>query len=134
MGLWLEFRRVLFRSRLGVKSPVSGILVFPLARGAHDESLHRRVRPVIGNAQNDAVPWSAVRAVRERIPEPPIRRIEQFSDALRAGRDVRQDRRRRLAAPAAPARGGGTTALVGPAAGPDPERGVARRIQPRGLT
>ena len=82
------------RDRLGVEAAVPGVLVLAAAIGAEQEPCHRGQRPVVRNADDDREPRSALRTVDEGVAEPPIVRIEELSEALVAGRDVRRDRRR----------------------------------------
>ena len=73
---------------LGVESAVCRVAVLARALGAHRELLHRRARPVVGQRLDDGVARSAVGAVGKRIAEAPVARVEDFAQALRAGRDV----------------------------------------------
>ena len=78
----------------------AGILVLGPARRAHGEAGHRRVGPVVRDGRHDRVPRPAVRAVRERVPEPPVGRIEQLAPGSRRTsrrRATRAWRPRRLA-------------------------------------
>ena len=78
---------------LGVEPAVGRVVVLRAARGAHREAGHRGQRPVVGHVPDDAEPWPAVGAVDERVAEPPVRRVSQFPQAVRAGRGVRGDQR-----------------------------------------
>ena len=66
-------------------------MVFGGARLAHRERRHGRQRPVVGHVPDDGEPGAAVGAVDERVPEPPVGRIGELAQAVRAGRGVRRD-------------------------------------------
>ncbi len=97
--------------RLGVKAPVSRILVLLEARFAHRKAGHRRQRPVVRHPADDREPWPAVRAIRERIAVPAIRGVEQLTQAVDAGRAVRGDER--VGRPTGAARGDPEVRLAG---------------------
>ena len=79
--------------RLGVETPVGGIVVFRLAVRAHREAAHRGIRAVVGQRFDDAETRAAIRAVGERVAVAAIPRIENFAQAIGAGRDVRENER-----------------------------------------
>ncbi len=85
------------RVRLRMEPPVARILVLSPAGVAHLEAGHGGERPVVRHAPHDREPRTAVRAVRERIAIAAIRRVQQLSQALGAGRRVGRDQRQRLA-------------------------------------
>ena len=74
---------------LGVKAPVWWRLVFFLAGVAHREAAHCGVGAVVRKVEDDAEAWPAMRAVRERIAEAPVGRIEDLREAFVAGREIR---------------------------------------------
>ena len=74
--------------RLRVKAPIQGIVILGLALGAHGKSGHRGLWPVVGNAARDSEARTAVRAIQKRIPIAPIRRVEQFAQAIGTGGGV----------------------------------------------
>ena len=78
---------------LGVESPVGWIVVLRRAQLAHRERRHRGARTVVGNIADDREPWPAVGAVDERVAEPPVARISELGQAVRAGRGVGGDER-----------------------------------------
>src|SRR4051812_29608557 len=57
---------------LGMEAAVRGVFVFPLTRGAHPEGRHRRAFAVVGHLTDDRGPWTAPRAVDERMQVAPI--------------------------------------------------------------
>ena len=79
------------RDRLRVKAPVGGIRVLAPALGAERERFHRGVRAIVGNAAHDREARPAVRAVRERIPEAPLERVEDFVATVGAERRIGRD-------------------------------------------
>jgi hypothetical protein len=81
------------RIRLRMKSPVPRIVVLRLARRAHLESRHRSLRPVVRNPPRNREPRPAVGAVQKRIAVPPVRRIQQLPQAIRARRRIRRNPR-----------------------------------------
>ncbi len=105
------------RVRLRVEATVGRRVVFRLARRALDERRHAGVRAVVGQFARDRVARSAVRAVRERVPPPPVRRIEHVGEAVGTDARVRRDAGRDR-----PAR-----------ARDDPERAVPQRSHRRGV-
>ncbi len=78
--------------RLRVEPPIRDVLVFTAAVLAHLERRHRRRRPVVRDVGRNRQAGPAVGAVRERIPEPAIGRIEDFRDARVAGGQVGRNR------------------------------------------
>ena len=83
--------------RLGVEAPVGRVLVLGAAGRAHGEARHGRVRPVVRDVAHDRESRAAVGAVRERVAEAAIGRVEQLGQAVGAGRAVGGHRRARLA-------------------------------------
>ena len=77
--------------RLGVEAAVGGVGVLGPAVRAQREAGHRGARPVVGHRGHDRVPRPAVRAVDERVPEPPVGRVVQLAQAVGAGGGVRRD-------------------------------------------
>ena len=77
------------RDGLRVKAPVRGVAVLARAVLAHREPAHARVRPVVRQVADDAEARAAVRAVGERIMEPPARGA-RLGEALGAGGEVGQ--------------------------------------------
>jgi len=53
---------------------------------------HGGVRPVIGNIINYGISWSAVCAIDERIPEPPVLLIEKLPEAIITNGYIRRDK------------------------------------------
>ncbi len=78
---------------LGMEPAVAGIVVFGPAPGTLRKTPHGGVRAVIREPLNDAETRAAVRAVGERIAIAAVGGIQEFREALRAGRDVRKDER-----------------------------------------
>src|SRR5258708_1374190 len=64
--------------RLGVKAPISRIIILGLALWAHREPLHRGVRSIIRERLDDTEPWPAVGAVGKRVQVAPVPGIENF--------------------------------------------------------
>ena len=83
--------------RLRVEPAVAGVVVFLPASGAHLEPGHGGERAVVRHSPHDREARAAIGAVDERVPEPPVRRIEQLGEAIGAGGAVRRDERVRLA-------------------------------------
>jgi hypothetical protein len=67
------------RVRLSMKAPVTGILIFCAASCAHWKCRHCGEWAVIRNVFDDGVARTAICAINERVEEPSIRGIEQFS-------------------------------------------------------
>eukprot|EP00825_Cyclidium_porcatum_P012782 TRINITY_DN16687_c0_g1_i1.p2 TRINITY_DN16687_c0_g1~~TRINITY_DN16687_c0_g1_i1.p2 ORF type:complete len:426 (+),score=47.11 TRINITY_DN16687_c0_g1_i1:3-1280(+) len=105
--------------RLGMETPVQGVLVLRAAGLAHHEAPHGGVRTVVGERLDDREARAAVGAVREGVAVASIRGVEDLRQTVRAGGDVREDEGRRPAAVA--------VAL------PDLEAVVADGIEKRGL-
>src|SRR4051812_17692231 len=80
-------------NRLRVEAPILNIVIFTLTIGAQLKSLHRRVRPIIGQALDYAETRPAARAIQKRIAIPPIVRIRQLATAFGARCQVRHDPR-----------------------------------------
>ncbi len=74
---------------LGVKPAVKGFGVLPRAIRAHAKAAHGGVGTVVGDLQDDAVARAAVGAVGERVAVATILAIPQFSQAGRAGGQIR---------------------------------------------
>ena len=74
--------------RFGMKPPVPWIPVLLRAGRAHGEPGHRGPGPVVRDVPDDGEPRPAVRAVDERIAEPPVTRVGQLTQAVRARRGV----------------------------------------------
>src|SRR5262245_66348192 len=74
--------------RCGLKSAVTWAFVFGLARRAHRELTHRRLRAVIRRVLDDRETRPAVDAIDKRIAVAPVSRVEQFSQAIGASCDV----------------------------------------------
>ena len=74
--------------RLRVEAPVCRVVVLCRAPRAHGEAGHRRQCPVVGHVADDREPRPAVRAVDERVAEPAVGRIGEFSQAVIACRGV----------------------------------------------
>ncbi len=106
------------RHRLGVESPVRRVPVFALAGRAKPELAHAGPGPVVGQVIDDRGPRAAVGAVRERIPIPPILRVEELIQTVVAGGDVGREqpigRDGRLALLDSETRTGGELMLRGP--------------------
>ena len=83
---------------LRVEAAIGWVVVLRLAGRAHRESRHRGLRPVVGNAARDGEARTAVGAVQKWIAVAAIVGIEQFAQAVRAGRRVRGNARAHLAA------------------------------------
>src|SRR4051812_29384328 len=79
--------------RLGMESPVSGILVLGAALLAHPEARHRRALAIVRRALDDRQPRPAIGAVDERIAVPAVCRIEQLAQAVVASAGVRRNER-----------------------------------------
>ena len=79
------------RHGLGVEPPVSRVLVLPTAFRAHRERAHRRPLAVVRQCLDDREPRPAVRAVDERVTEPPVAGIEQLGETGGARRGVGRD-------------------------------------------
>ncbi len=75
---------------LGVETAVGGIVVLGRAPLAHLERRHGGQRPVVGHVADDGEPGTAVGAVDERVLVPPVGRVAELAQAVRAGRGVRR--------------------------------------------
>ena len=84
--------------RLGVEAAVGGILVFVSTGLAHREAAHRGRGAVVRDVEDDRVPRAAVRAVDERIPEPPVGGVQELAEAVGADGHVGRDQGHALAA------------------------------------
>ena len=73
-----------------MKPPVQRIVVFRLTLGAHRETSHRGVWPVIRDVAHNRESGSAVGAVDEGIPVSPVASIEHFAEAIGTDRHVRR--------------------------------------------
>ena len=76
---------------LGMKTPVERIFVFRQTCRAHRKRRHRGARPVIRDIANDGKARSAVGAIDEGIAIATVARVEHFTHAIRADRDVRRN-------------------------------------------
>ncbi len=61
--------------RLGVKTAIGRVVILGLACRTHGESRHRSSRPIVGQLADDRPARAAIRAVSERIADPPLMRI-----------------------------------------------------------
>ena len=77
-----------------MEAAVGRVLVLPPAVVAEREPRHRRVRAVVGDGGDDREPRPALRAVDERIPVAPVRRVEELTQAVGAGGHVGRHERR----------------------------------------
>ena len=118
--------------RLGVEPAVGRVVVLGPARRAHGEAGHRGQRPVVRHVPDDAEPRPAVGAVDERVAEPPVRRVGQLAQAVRAGRGVRRDQRAAAARRVAGHRLAGNNGEPGPAVRRDGLRGHPLHLGQRG--
>jgi hypothetical protein len=75
-----------------VEAPVGWALVLHPAGGAHRETHHGRALPVVRGARDDRQPRPAVGAIEKGVQIPPVSGIEQFGEALLAGRDIGCDK------------------------------------------
>ena len=79
--------------RLRVIAPVAYVAKFALAVRAHGEGRHGRARAVVGHGFYYGEARAAVRAVYERVPVPPVVRVQELPAAVRADADVGRDER-----------------------------------------
>jgi hypothetical protein len=77
--------------RLRAEAPVGGVVVLGGAPLAHAKRGHGRERPVVGDILDDGEPGTAVSAVDKRVPVPPVGRVGELAQAVRAGIGVRGD-------------------------------------------
>ena len=98
------------RDRLRMEAPIGGVLVLAAAVGAHRESGHRRVRPVVRDGPDDREAGPALRAVDERVAEAAVVRIEELPKTVVARGHVRRHDRGAVRRPAR----GDLEALVAP--------------------
>ncbi|MBT9141339.1 MAG: hypothetical protein DDT30_01931 [Dehalococcoidia bacterium] len=77
--------------RLGMKAAVEGVIILPLALGAHPEVAHGRLGTVIRDVCDDGKAGAAVSAVGEGVAIAPIPRRKDLVDAIRAGGNVGRD-------------------------------------------
>jgi hypothetical protein len=75
---------------LGVEAAIERVVILSLALRAHDEALHRGVGAVVGQRFDDAEARAAIGAVGERVAVAPVVRVEDFGQAIGAGRNVRE--------------------------------------------
>ena len=90
---------------LGMKTPVGGIGILRDTPLIEQPILHRRVGPVIREAQHDGVARTAVGAVNVGIPIARVGGIEKFFQAIIANRQIRRNAHRGMIAPFAGADG-----------------------------
>ncbi len=81
-----------------MKPSIPRIVILRLARRAHPEPRHRRLRPIIRKAPRNREPRPTVRAINKRIPIPPIPRIPHLPQTIRTRRRVRRNLRAHLPA------------------------------------
>ncbi len=79
-------------NRLGVEAAVAGIGVLADTLPTGREAPHRRARPVVRETLDDRVARTAARAIGERIPIPPRRRVAGLRVARVARREVGGER------------------------------------------
>ncbi len=77
--------------RLGVVPTVVGVAVFLGTARTQREAVHRRARPVVGEAGDDRVARAAVGAGDEGVPEPTVGRIVHLRHTGGAGGGVGRD-------------------------------------------
>src|ERR1700739_2571763 len=77
--------------RLSVKPAVQRIAIFRFACGTLFEASHGRVWAIVRKFLDYTEPRPAVRAVSKRIAISPVRRIQEFTQAIRTSRDVRKN-------------------------------------------
>ncbi len=77
-------------ARDGLGMAAAAGAVFLRAAAAHREIPHRRVLPVVGERIQDAEPRPAGGAADERIPEPPVLRVQHLAQAVAADGQVRR--------------------------------------------
>ncbi len=79
---------------LGVETAVGGIVIFPLAGGAHAKGRHGGVGAIIGHPLQDGEARPAVGAVGEGIGMAPVLGISDLGKAGRTGGQIRPDAQR----------------------------------------
>src|SRR5262249_291982 len=72
---------------------IQRVVIFRLARTAHSEWRHRRVRTVIGNIAHNREPRPAVRAVDKWIPVTAVLSVEQVQGTVRGSRYILRKQR-----------------------------------------
>jgi hypothetical protein len=77
--------------RLGMETPIGGVMEFARAIAAHLKMAHGRALAIVGNILDDGKSGTAIGAVDERIAIAPIRRIEKLFETIVTGRRVRRD-------------------------------------------
>ena len=83
---------VITAHRLSMKASGFRVSILPLALRTHRKLFHRSPDAVVGHPIQDREPRSAVRTVNERMQIPPVARIEKFTPAGRAYREIRGDK------------------------------------------
>ncbi|MCG3119758.1 MAG: hypothetical protein ALAOOOJD_02269 [bacterium] len=78
--------------RLRVKTPVGGIVIFGATIQTHRKTFHRGVRTIIRQRRDDRKARTAVGAIGERITIAPVGRIKNFSQTIRTGGNVGQNK------------------------------------------
>jgi hypothetical protein len=78
---------------LGVEAAIGRIAILARAIVAQGEFLHRGISPIVGQRFDDREARSAIGAVGKGITETPIVRVEDFAQAIVAGRDIGQNER-----------------------------------------
>lgn len=73
-----------------METAVAGIIIFGPALRAHDEFLHRSVRTIVGERLDDAKAGATIRAVGKRLQITPVIGIENLTQTILAGGNVRQ--------------------------------------------
>ena len=74
-----------------MEAAIGRVAIFARAIGAHREFFHRGVGAIVRQGLDDREARPAIRAVGEGITKATIGRIENFAQAIVAGRDVRQN-------------------------------------------
>jgi hypothetical protein len=76
-----------------VEASVARVIIFRLALPAHCELFHRGVSTIIRKRLDDAEPWTAVGAIRERVEIATVHGVKDLAQAIRASCDVGHDQR-----------------------------------------
>ena len=78
-----------------MKPPIERIFVFLLAFGTERKTRHRCMRPVIRNSSGNGIAGTAIGAIGESVPAPPVLRVSYILNTVGAGRHIGRNQRLR---------------------------------------
>jgi len=71
-----------------MKPPVHRIIIFPGTFVTHGKRGHGSLSPIVRYVMNNGIPWPTIGAVDKRVKVSPVLLVEEFSEAIAAGRGV----------------------------------------------